>query len=248
VLDKFSNISLERVFENVKNDDAIANLVNKIGPGDYEDAIWFHTEEGFDKYINDEKIEMSKLKVLDLHFVATMTTRSWREGVIMIYKGKKKNQIIIKSTHPEGHSPQEAFVLIKALRQLQVRKLSVFLLGQDIQENRTGIHKVRTYMNKRFCKMTVREDFLSAMEQELQTIDEGVAIFGFEGFMLPSKLEVEMARKGGFDFYVITNISFMDIAQRLNFVPNLYVISQKSLGDIGEIPQIEQVQGLIDSA
>ncbi len=99
---------------------------------------------------------------------------------------------------------------------------------------------MRTYMNKRFCKMTVREDFLSGQDIELplEAKEEGAAIFGFEGFMLPSKLEVDMAKKGGFDFYVITNLSFMDIAYRLNYIPNLYIISKKSLGDMTEIPNV----------
>lgn len=112
-------------------EETVLKLVQKVGEGDYEDAIWFFTEDGFDKYINDEKVEMSRVKVLDLHFLATMTTRSWREGVIMIYKekGSGKQQIIIKSTHPEGHSPQESYVLLKALRLLKVKKLSIFLLG-----------------------------------------------------------------------------------------------------------------------
>lgn len=109
---------------------------------------------------------------------------------------------------------------------------------------------MRTYLNKRFCKMTVRENFLSSQDINLplENPSEGVAIFGFEGFMLPSKMEVEMAKKGGFDFYVITNISFMDIAYRLNFIPNLYVIGKKSIGDMKEIPQTDEVHNLIQSS
>lgn len=98
--------------------------------------------------------------------------------------------------------------------------------------------------------MTVRENFLSSQDIDfpLDNTGEGVAIFGFEGFMLPSKLEVEMAKKGGFDFYVITNISFMDIAHRLNYVPNVYVIGKKQIGNMGEIPQTDGVHQLLASA
>lgn len=119
-----------------------------------------------------------------------------------------------------------------------------------MQDSRVGAHKVRTYFNKRFCKMTVRENYRSSQDIVNPMTDgpkDGVSIFGFEGFMLPSKVETDLAKRSGFDFYVITNLACLDIAYRLNFIPNVYVIGKQSIGNMDEIPITDDVYDLVQS-
>ena len=53
--------------------------------------------------------------------------------------------------------------------------------------------------------------------------------------MLPSKTELIFAKKGKFDLYTITNLSFMDIAYQMGVEPNLYAVSKKDLRDREEV-------------
>lgn len=47
--------------------------------------------------------------------------------------------------------------------------------------------------------------------------------------MLPSKSELNFAKKGHFDLYTITNLSFMDLAQRLHLNINLFAVAKSDL-------------------
>ena len=54
-------------------------------------------------------------------------------------------------------------------------------------------------------------------------------LIGYEGAMLPSTTELNLAKRGCFDLYTITNISFMDLAISMNLRPNLYAVSRSNL-------------------
>lgn len=56
--------------------------------------------------------------------------------------------------------------------------------------------------------------------------DNSKTLFVAEGCMLPSKSELAMARKGKFDLYTITNMSFMDLALHMKIKPNLFAVSK----------------------
>jgi hypothetical protein len=133
-------------------------------------------------------------------------------------------------------------VLVSAFKRLRVERLSIFVKGASLQGEHIGVAKIRNYLNKKFCKMTIREDW-DCSESDIPSRmtdkgeSEGKTIFGFEGFMLPSKIEQDLARRSGFDFYTVTNLSFMDIALRLNYNPNLFCIGVNDLGNDEEEPQ-----------
>jgi len=56
-------------------------------------------------------------------------------------------------------------------------------------------------------------------------------LIGYEGIMLPSKTELNFAKKGKFDLYTLTNLSFMDLAMHINITPNLYAVTRANLAD-----------------
>ena len=86
--------------------------------------------------------------------------------------------------------------------------------------------------------MTIREHGGEEIASHLIDAGEeaGKALMGFEGFMLPSNLEIKLAKASGFDLYTITYLTFVDMAYRLNFNPNLHVIAKKNLADCDEKP------------
>jgi hypothetical protein len=51
-------------------------------------------------------------------------------------------------------------------------------------------------------------------------------LFAAEGCMLPSKSELNMAKKGKIDLYTITNMSFMDLALFMKIKPNLFAVTK----------------------
>ena len=60
-------------------------------------------------------------------------------------------------------------------------------------------------------------------------------MFVSEGNLLPSKTELILAKKGQFDLYTITNMSFMDIAEYLTMRPNLFAVTKHNLSDRQEV-------------
>lgn len=57
--------------------------------------------------------------------------------------------------------------------------------------------------------------------------------------MLPSQLELSVAKKGGFDFFTVTGITFMEIGQRIGFAPDLYVLSKADLSNCEEAVSVD---------
>jgi len=47
--------------------------------------------------------------------------------------------------------------------------------------------------------------------------------------MIPSEIELSLARQSGFDFYTLTNLGFMDLAFNMKFIPNLFAVVKSSL-------------------
>jgi hypothetical protein len=52
--------------------------------------------------------------------------------------------------------------------------------------------------------------------------------------MLPSKSELFMAKKGNFDLYTITNLSFMDLALHMKMKLNLFAVTKADLANRDE--------------
>jgi hypothetical protein len=49
--------------------------------------------------------------------------------------------------------------------------------------------------------------------------------------MLPTKSELRFAKKGQFDLYTLTNLSFMDIALSMNIHPKLYAVAKENIAN-----------------
>ncbi len=53
--------------------------------------------------------------------------------------------------------------------------------------------------------------------------------------MLPSKTELQLAKKAKFDLYTITNLSVMEIAEYLTMRPTLIAVAKHNLADKDEV-------------
>lgn len=70
-------------------------------------------------------------------------------------------------------------------------------------------------MNKRFYKLTEEEVYDQETEIKSDDDDKSLTLIAFEGTMLPSKTELQLAKKASFYLYTTTNLSFADLAQHL---------------------------------
>jgi len=70
-------------------------------------------------------------------------------------------------------------------------------------------------------------------------------LFGFEGITLPSTPELQLAK--GFDFYTLTNLSFMDLGFNMKYRPNLYGIVKSSLREREDVIDFGGFKDLISS-
>lgn len=132
--------------------------------------------------------------------------------------------------------PYEYSVLLKTFKKLGIPQINVYLEASAIAEPSLNgkVHKVKHYFNKRFYKRT--EECTYENDEDIESLfvakegeSQSKTLFGFEGCMLPSKTEIRFAKKGKFDLYTITNLSFMDLALAMKIKPNLYAISKGDL-------------------
>lgn len=66
---------------------------------------------------------------------------------------------------------------------------------------------------------------------------EGKSLFVSEGNMLPSKTELNFAKKCGLNLYTITNLSVLEIAEYLSLRPNVFAVAKQDLGNADETVQ-----------
>jgi hypothetical protein len=98
------------------------------------------------------------------------------------------------------------------------------------------VHKVKYYYNKRFFKLTEKDlELEPEIENQFLPTEEDLKdtkfLFVSEGNLLPSKTELNFAKKCKFDLYTITNFSFMDLAHFLNLKPNLFAVTKHDLAN-----------------
>jgi hypothetical protein len=53
--------------------------------------------------------------------------------------------------------------------------------------------------------------------------------------MLPSKTELNFAKKCRLDLFTLTNLSVMEIAEYLTLRPNLFAVAKQDLGCLDEV-------------
>ena len=121
---------------------------------------------------------------------------------------------------------------------MQVPHVNVYFESGAVSDESLvgGVYRVKHFYNKRFYKYTeekfeCQEDIESLLSQPVDKAGGEKTLFASEGCMLPSKSELNLARKGGLDLFTITNLSLVDIAHHLKIKLNLFAIVRKSLAD-----------------
>ena len=106
--------------------------------------------------------------------------------------------------------PYEYQALLETLVKLQVTNVNVYFEASSIiPTDEEKVHKVSSYFNKRFYKLTPKPTSVELT----YTAVEGKKLFVSEGgSTLPSKPELKYAENAKFDLYTVTNFSFMDLA------------------------------------
>lgn len=119
--------------------------------------------------------------------------------------------------------PYEYSLILKALKKLQITNINVYFEASSVSDESLNgqVHRVKHYYNKRFFKLTEKNlEFEPEIENHLRPSEEDLKdtkfLFVSEGNLLPSRTELNFAKKSKFDLYTITNFSFMDLALFLN--------------------------------
>ncbi len=146
----------------------------------------------------------------------------------------------IRQPYLEGMLPYEYSIILKALKTLGVETITVYLEASSVHDTTLNghVHYISNYFNKRFYKQTeTGRDYEPELIAETAGSVNGKTLLGSEGNMLPSKTELNFAKKAKFDLYTITNLSFLDIAESHGLKPNTYAVTKQDLGNADEIVQ-----------
>lgn len=138
--------------------------------------------------------------------------------------------------------PYEYAVILKALKQLGSPNINVYFEASSVADTSLNgkVHRISNYFNKRFYKYTeTGRDYHSETGSQISLPDEETqnakTLFVSEGNLLPSTTEINLAKKGRFDLYTITNMSFMEIAEYLTMRPNIFAVAKHDLGNAEEV-------------
>ena len=163
------------------------------------------------------------------------------DGQIIIVMNKEGEcWLAIRQPYLEGMLPYEYAVLLKALKKLNAHHINIYVEVSSVSnEHLNGhVHHVSQFFNKRFYKYTEtgRDNHAENGAQiTAEEHKESKTLFISEGNMLPSKTELQLARKCKFDLYTITNLSVMEIAEYLTIKPTLIAVSKHNLADKDEV-------------
>lgn len=167
----------------------------------------------------------------------------------MVITNNDEHRLAIKQPYLEGMLPYEYSVILKALQKIGISTINVYLEALAVEDSATlanRIHPIKYYFNKRFYKYTEDNSAYAEISPQMTPSAEELStcktLIGYEGIMLPSKTELNFAKRGRFDLYTITNLSFMDIALHLNITPNLFAVARANLADREE--QVEAFANL----
>ena len=150
-----------------------------------------------------------------------------------------ETHLVIRQPYLEGMLPYEYAIILKALKQLAARNISLFFEASAVSnESLNGhVHRISNYYNKRFYKYTeTGRDYHAEipLPSDEETKD-GKTLFISEGNLLPSKTELNLAAKSKFDLYTITNLSVADLAAYLSMHVSLFAVAKADLGNQDEV-------------
>ena len=148
--------------------------------------------------------------------------------------------LAIRQPYLEGMLPYEYAVILKSLKKLGALNINIYFEASSVSDEHLNghVHHVSKFFNKRFYKYTEtgRDYFAENASQITQEEHkDGKVLFVSEGNMLPSKTELQLARKCKFDLYTITNLSVMEIAEYLTMKPSLIAVAEHRLDDKDEV-------------
>lgn len=150
-----------------------------------------------------------------------------------------ETHLVIRQPYLEGMLPYEYAVILKALKQLNAKNISVFFEASAVSSGALNghVHRISHYYNKRFYKYTeTGRDYHAEMPLPTdEETKEAKTLFISEGNLLPSKTELALAAKSKFDLYTITNLSVADLAVYLSMHVNLFAVSKADLGNQDEV-------------
>lgn len=143
--------------------------------------------------------------------------------------------------------PYEYSIILKALKEIGATNINIYVEASSVSDSALGghVHKVSHYYNKRFYKHTETgrdyhpEPTCKGHHHHHDGAGEhsGKSLFVSEGNMLPSKTELNFAKKCKLDLYSITNLSVLDIAPYLSLRPNVFAVTKQDLGNADETVQ-----------
>ena len=147
--------------------------------------------------------------------------------------------LVIRQPYLEGMLPYEYAIILKALKQLAARNISLFFEASAVSNGSLNghVHRISNYYNKRFYKYTeTGRDYHAEipLPSDEETKD-GKTLFISEGNLLPSKTELNLAAKSKFDLYTITNLSVADLAAYLSMHVSLFAVAKADLGNQDEV-------------
>ena len=130
--------------------------------------------------------------------------------------------------------PYEYSIILKALKTLGASNINIYVEASSIQDGALNghVHQVSHFYNKRFYKHTeTGRDYYPELKGSAVA---GRGLFVSEGNMLPSKTELNFAKKCNLDLYTLTNLSVLDIAENLSLRPNVFAVAKQDLGNADE--------------
>lgn len=93
---------------------------------------------------------------------------------------------------------------------------------------------VNHFLNKRFFKAhAISSDFQLGFNDFSQNVQQATqrSLLAFEGAMLPTDIELNLAAKSQFDVFTITNFAGVEIAQDLGFRVKILSLVKRNLGN-----------------
>jgi len=148
-----------------------------------------------------------------------------------------ETHLVIRQPYLEGMLPYEYSVILKALKQLSPKNISIFFEASTVSNSSLNghVHRISHYYNKRFYKYTeTGRDYHSEVPLPSE-LKEAKTLFVAEGGLLPSKTEIAMATKSKFDLFTITNLSVADLASYLSIPIDLFAVAKADLGNQDEV-------------
>ncbi len=155
-------------------------------------VIWFMSHAAYRQFLVNEQDHVSNVFFINLNEIAVLRTRAFNEAQLCIMSHSNgEHWIVFKQPYGEGMLPEEYSVVLNAFIDLGITNIFAFIEAVGQKQELGQLYRVGTYHNKHFYKMQLAESQVSNLELNLTNNfpSDAVSVFGFEGCMLPTKIE-----------------------------------------------------------